>query len=161
MDADGDNRDNLTGGQGSNGDPDWSPRPEPLPTSYVAMGDSVTQIGSTERYPERFFTFLQTAGAADVLHNIGESGQTSGGLNGSQLTNARALINDPDTDTTVLSIDIGGNDISSSARLRPPRRNRIQSDRLPNNAEPVLDELRRHARWRSTNHWPTTPAPSS
>ena len=75
--------------------------------------DSVTQVGSStsQRYPERFFSYLQGAGAADVLHNIGESGQTSGGLNGGQLTGALGYINDEDTDTAVVSIDIGGNDI--------------------------------------------------
>jgi lysophospholipase L1-like esterase len=110
MDADGDNRNNLTDGEGTNSDPDWSPRPKPS-SIYIAMGDSVTQIGDAQRYPERFFSFLDAAGEADVLHNIGENGQTSGGINGTQLTTARELIDDPTTDATVVTIDIGGNDI--------------------------------------------------
>jgi lysophospholipase L1-like esterase len=86
-------------------------QPKPPPKLYVAMGDSVTQWGATDRYPERFFNSLDEAGEADILQNIGESGQTSAGLNGNQLTGARQLIDDPASDATVVSIDIGGNDI--------------------------------------------------
>jgi lysophospholipase L1-like esterase len=84
------------------------------PTRYVALGDSLTQDGSTtgQRYPERFFNFLDAAGAADVLSNIGISGETSASLlNGSQLTAAKQRIDDVNTDTTVVTIDIGGNDL--------------------------------------------------
>jgi lysophospholipase L1-like esterase len=80
------------------------------PTRYISMGDSLTQVGSPLRFPERFFAYLDGARAADELHNIGESGQTSSGINGNQLTRARQLIDDPFTNVTVLTIDIGGND---------------------------------------------------
>jgi lysophospholipase L1-like esterase len=80
---------------------------------YVALGDSVTQFGSATglRYPERFFAFLQQAGAADTLQNIGVSGETSSSILGNQLTRALQLINDTGTNTTVVTLDIGGNDI--------------------------------------------------
>lgn len=80
---------------------------------YVAMGDSLTQITgpSTARYPERFFDTLQEGGAADALSNIGVNGETSGSILGSQRTSALQLINDPGTDTTVVTVDIGGNDV--------------------------------------------------
>jgi lysophospholipase L1-like esterase len=82
---------------------------------YVAMGDSVTQWAVSERYPERFFSTLQQSGDADVLHNIGENGATSSSILGSQLTTARQLINDEGTDTTVVTVDIGGNDLLGSS----------------------------------------------
>ena len=44
--------------------------------------------------------------------NVGVSGETSSSILGSQLSNALAAINDPGTDTTVVTIDIGGNDIN-------------------------------------------------
>ena len=90
------------------------------PGSYIAMGDSMTQIGDSQRYPERFFSFLDGAGEADELHNIGESGQTSGGINGSQLTTAVNLIDDTDTNTRIVTIDIGGNDILNQPSCLPP-----------------------------------------
>jgi Tol biopolymer transport system component/lysophospholipase L1-like esterase len=124
MNEDGSNRTNLTNNSASDESPAWSPRtvPAPAPKVYIALGDSVTQVGSStnQRYPERFFSYLQGAGAADVLHNIGESGQTSGGLNGGQLTSALGYINDEDTDTAVVSIDIGGNDILGEPSCNPP-----------------------------------------
>ena len=83
------------------------------PRLYIALGDSMTQVGSNsdQRYPERFFSFLDSAGGADRLFNIGENGQTSGGLNGQQLTVAKQHIDEPDTNTTAITIDIGGNDL--------------------------------------------------
>ena len=83
---------------------------------YIALGDSLTQIGDSQRYPERFFSYLDGVAAADELHNIGESGQTSGGINGGQLTTARQRIDDTDTDATVVTIDIGGNDLLRCVR---------------------------------------------
>jgi lysophospholipase L1-like esterase len=86
---------------------------------YIALGDSLTQIGDSQRYPERFFSYLDGIAAADELHNIGESGQASGGLNGGQLTTARQLIDDPDTDATVVTIDVGGNDLLGQPVCNP------------------------------------------
>jgi lysophospholipase L1-like esterase len=88
-------------------------------TRYIAMGDSMTQVGDPQRYPDRFFSYLDQAGAADQLNNIGENGQTSGGINGNQLTSARQLIDDATTNTTVVTIDIGGNDILTNSSCLP------------------------------------------
>ena len=89
------------------------------PGSYIAMGDSLTQIGDSQRYPERFFSFLDGADEAEELHNIGENGQTSGGINGNQLALALDLIDDADTNTRVVTIDIGGNDILTQPLCLP------------------------------------------
>jgi lysophospholipase L1-like esterase len=86
---------------------------------YIALGDSLTQVGDPVRYPERFFSYLEGAGQADELHNIGENGQTSTGILGSQLTAANDLIDDSDTDTTVVTLDIGGNDILTNSSCLP------------------------------------------
>jgi len=89
------------------------------PHRYVAMGDSLTQVGDPRRYPERLFSALEDAGLVDELHNIGENGQTSSGINGSQLTTAQALIDDPDSYTTLVTVDIGGNDILTQPLCLP------------------------------------------
>lgn len=80
------------------------------------MGDSVTRCCSLsgQQYPERFFKVLEQRGAADRLENIGVGGETSASIRGAQLARARALIADPRTDTTVLTLDIGGNDLLQS-----------------------------------------------
>jgi lysophospholipase L1-like esterase len=121
MDADGDHRNNLTDGQGSNDDPDWSPRPAPLPKLYVALGDSLAKFTLSQQYPERFFSFLDQAGAADILQNLGLPGETSAGLNqsGHGLPAARQLIDDPNTDATVVTVDIGANDILNAQACDP------------------------------------------
>lgn len=83
---------------------------------YVAMGDSVTRCCSLsgQQYPERFFKVLEQRGAADRLENVGVGGETSSSIRGAQLSQATALIADPRTDTTVLTLDIGGNDLLRS-----------------------------------------------
>ena len=91
---------------------------------YVAMGDSLTNTGGTSgvHYPERFFAFLGSSDtpAADQLYNDGVSGETSDSLMGNQLTVAKQHIDQPDTDTTVLTIDIGGNDLRGDPACLPP-----------------------------------------
>lgn len=119
---------------------------------YVALGDSLTQVGSSRgsdgRYPERFFSFLKDAGAADLLSNVGISGERSSTLlNGAQLTNAKARINDPSTNTTVVTIDIGGNDLRLNSSCSPTSssfsivscQRTIQS--FATNLEAIFDEL--------------------
>jgi lysophospholipase L1-like esterase len=95
------------------------------PRLYVAIGDSVTQIGSPQRYPERFFSYLDAADQADVLSNLGQSGETSEGLNepGHGLEAAQAAIEDPATDTTVATFNIGANDILVSFYCDPTSSN--------------------------------------
>lgn len=84
---------------------------------YVAMGDSVTRCCSLsgQQYPERFFRVLEQRGSADTLENIGVGGETSSSIRGAQLSRAKTLIADPRTDTTVLTVDIGGNDLLQSS----------------------------------------------
>jgi lysophospholipase L1-like esterase len=93
------------------------------PRLYVAIGDSVTQVGDSQRYPERFFNYLDGADQTDVLANLGLNAETSSGLNqpGHGLANARNEIDDPDTDTTVATVDIGGNDLRLNQSCDPQR----------------------------------------
>ena len=119
------------------------------PRLYVAIGDSVTQIGSPQRYPERFFSYLDTSDHADVLANLGESGETSSGLNkpGHGLEAARAAIDDPATDTTVATVNIGANDILVSFYCDPRSSNfdltecQPTLDQIETNFELTLDSL--------------------
>jgi hypothetical protein len=69
---------------------------------YVAIGDSIA--GATDSYVDRF---AARQGIADVHKLI--SGATASQALTSVLTDARRLIDDP-TDTTVLSVQIGGHD---------------------------------------------------
>jgi lysophospholipase L1-like esterase len=89
------------------------------PHRYVALGDSLTQIGDPQRYVERLFSALADDGLVDELHNIGESGQTSSGILGNQLTTAQQLIEDADSYTTLVTVDIGGNDILTNPVCLP------------------------------------------
>jgi lysophospholipase L1-like esterase len=82
---------------------------------YVAMGDSLTQMTANPTYPGRFFTVLDQGGHADVLRNIGVNGETSSSILGNQRTSALQLIDDQTTDTTVVTVDIGGNDVLGSS----------------------------------------------
>ena len=111
------------------------------PKRYIALGDSLTQIGSAtdQRYPERFFDFLEGDGAAEQLRNIGVSGATSGSLindANQQLASAQQLIDEPETDTTVVTIDIGGNDILGTPACDP----QSPSFNLTN-CQPTLDQF--------------------
>src|SRR4051812_32058323 len=80
-------------------------------TRYVALGDSVTQVGSSETYPARFFGVLHDRGLADDLQNVGVGGETSTSIFDAQLSRATAAIEDPATDTTVVTVDIGAADM--------------------------------------------------
>jgi lysophospholipase L1-like esterase len=94
------------------------------PMVYVAMGDSVTQVtqpGAVDRYPEKFFAFLQRQGAADRLLNVGVSGETTSSILGGQLQTALADINDTATNVSVVTLDIGANDLLGSADCFPVR----------------------------------------
>ena len=82
---------------------------------YVAMGDSLTQLGGNPTYPGRFFSVLDQGGHADVLRNIGVNGETSSGILGNQRASALGIIGDASTDTTVVTVDIGGNDVLNSS----------------------------------------------
>ncbi len=82
--------------------------------TYVALGDSLaTGVGASS--PGKGYVGLLndalTATEGVTEHsNFDQPGATSGALRGTQLTGALARINDP-TDTTFVTIDIGGNDL--------------------------------------------------
>ena len=115
------------------------------PGSYIAMGDSLTQIGDAQRYPERFFSFLDGADEAEELHNIGENGQTSGGINGAQLATARRPDRRRRHQHTVVTIDIGGNDVLTQPLCLPS-----SSSFNLTSCQPTLTSSRRTSRPRST-----------
>lgn len=100
----------------------------PEGTIYLALGDSLAQgYGATDMsttaYVPHFYQFLRgdSQGRARELVNLGYGGETSGSfLSGwldpgpqrtPQLQQALAVINDPDTDVSVVTLDIGGNDL--------------------------------------------------
>jgi GDSL-like Lipase/Acylhydrolase family len=86
------------------------------PEVYVALGDSVSVgVGATpgRGFVERYFAHLQDPanGGVDALHNLARSGETSTSMraSGGQLEAAAARIAEP-SDTTVVTLGIGGND---------------------------------------------------
>jgi lysophospholipase L1-like esterase len=88
------------------------------PTLYIALGDSLAwgdgaSVPSHTGYVPRLAGYFQGAshGGADTLINLGVGGTTTGDLRAGQLLQAMALIGDPDTDTRVITISVGGNDL--------------------------------------------------
>lgn len=85
---------------------------------YVSLGDSLAAgVGasvSSKGYVGRLNGAMGSNAGVDAFAGFGQAGATSGSLRGSQLTNALARINDP-TDTTFVTIDIGGNDLLSGS----------------------------------------------
>lgn len=97
----------------------------PTPIVYLALGDSLavgvgaSSVEHTAYVPRLFQYFRGMAhGGVDTLLNLAISGDTSywflsgtpGGA-GPQLAQALAAINDPLTDTRIVTLDIGGNDL--------------------------------------------------
>jgi len=100
-----------------------APAAAATPVVYLALGDSLAVgVGASnthDTYVSRLFDYYRGAshGGVDTLVNLGIGGETSysfisGGPGGAvpQLTQALAAINDPATDTRVVTLDIGGND---------------------------------------------------
>jgi acyl-CoA thioesterase I len=97
----------------------------PTPVVYLALGDSLAEgIGASNiaetAYVPRLFHYLHgtTHGGVDTLVNLGIGGDTSYWFlsgtpwgAGPQLQQALAAINDPTTDTRIVTLDIGGNDV--------------------------------------------------
>jgi acyl-CoA thioesterase I len=87
---------------------------------YLALGDSLAAgVGATDPtrlgYVPRLFDYFRGIAhfGVDTLTDVGVPGETSTSLlNGGQLTNALAAINDPTTDVRVVTLDIGGNDFA-------------------------------------------------
>jgi lysophospholipase L1-like esterase len=96
----------------------------PTPVVYLALGDSLAEgigasnIAETAYVPRLFHYFHGTThGGVDTLVNLGIGGDTSYWFlsgtpwgAGPQLQQALAAINDPTTDTRIVTLDIGGND---------------------------------------------------
>lgn len=87
--------------------------------TYVALGDSLAAgIGASSAHGKGYVALLNgllsAKGGVDALSNFGEPGATSASLRGAQLTSALARINDS-SDTTHVTIDIGGNDLINGA----------------------------------------------
>jgi lysophospholipase L1-like esterase len=87
-------------------------------TLYIALGDSLAwgdgaSVPERNGYVPRFATYLrgEPRGDADTLVNLAVRGATSGDLLATQLPAALALIADPATDTSVVTLSIGGNDL--------------------------------------------------
>jgi lysophospholipase L1-like esterase len=88
-------------------------------TIYLALGDSLAagyghNVIEKHPYVSRFYDFLQAGHHSDVdtLVNLGIGGETSASLiTGGQLNQAVAVILDPATDVSVVTLDIGANDM--------------------------------------------------
>jgi hypothetical protein len=90
----------------------------PPGTLYIALGDSLAwgdgaSVPERNGYVPRFANYLrgEPHGDADTLVNLAVRGATTGDLLASQLPDALALIGDPDTDTSVVTLSVGGNDL--------------------------------------------------
>jgi lysophospholipase L1-like esterase len=90
----------------------------PTPTVYVALGDSLAwgdgaSVPTHTGYVPRLAGYFQGAshGGADELVNLGVGGTTTGQLLSGQMLQALAIIGDPATDTRVVTISVGGNDL--------------------------------------------------
>ena len=87
------------------------------PSYYVALGDSLAaNVGVDEPrdgYVSRLHRYLRDTDGVDYgLRNFGISGETTGTLiRGGQLTEALAFMEDPDTEISYVTIDIGANDL--------------------------------------------------
>lgn len=92
-----------------------SSQPETL---YIAMGDSLAwgdgaSVPEHTGYVPRLAGYFQGAshGGADTLINLGVGGTTTGELIDTQVAEAVELIGDSATDTRVITISVGGNDL--------------------------------------------------
>jgi lysophospholipase L1-like esterase len=90
----------------------------PIPTVFVAMGDSLAwgdgaSVPTHTGYVPRLAGYFQGAshGGADELVNLSVRGASTGSLLVGQLPGAITLIADPSTDTRVVTISVGGNDL--------------------------------------------------
>ena len=90
----------------------------PTPTVYIALGDSLAwgdgaTVPAHTGYVPRLAGYFQGAshGGADELINLGVGGTTTGQLMSGQVLQALAIIGNPATDTRVVTISVGGNDL--------------------------------------------------
>lgn len=95
------------------------PSDDEEPGLHLALGDSLavgTGASNEERlgYVPRVFRIahLVTRGEVSTLANLAAGGETSGTfINDGQMAAALSAIADPDTDTQLVTIDIGGDDV--------------------------------------------------
>ena len=87
-------------------------------TLYLALGDSLAwgdgaSVPERNGYVPRLSGYFSGAknGGTDRLINLAVRGATTSDLRASQLVDAVVLIGDPATDTRVITISIGGNDL--------------------------------------------------
>lgn len=96
-------------------------------TVYLAMGDSLAwgdgaSVPAHTSYVPRLAGYFQGAAhaGADELVNVGVRGETTASfISAGQLTEALAVINDPETDVRVLTLSIGGNDMQDLLKGPP------------------------------------------
>lgn len=81
--------------------------------TYVALGDSLgVGVGASDPGRLGYVARLSEAVGAGALVNLSVSGETSGSLlGGAQLSAARQAILDADPQATLVTLDIGGNDL--------------------------------------------------
>ena len=99
--------------------PNGAAAASPATRVYIALGDSLAYgIGASDRtrtaYVPLLFQYFQQPRAENVrvLRNLSRPGETSDSfIAGGQLALAIAAIADPTTDTRVVTLDIGGNDL--------------------------------------------------
>ena len=91
---------------------------EPQETLYIAMGDSLAwgdgaSVPERNGYVPRLAGYFSGAknGGADRLINVAVRGATTADLRATQLEDAVSLIGNPATDTRVITLSIGGNDL--------------------------------------------------
>jgi lysophospholipase L1-like esterase len=91
-----------------------TPTPGPAAGEYVSLGDSLAAgVGASSPatgYVSLLYTHYQATLGVTSIDRLGVSGETSASLLASQLGSAVAEIDGP-SDTRVVTIDIGGNDL--------------------------------------------------
>ena len=101
----------------------------PATRAYIALGDSLAAgFGASDpshtAYVPLLFTYFSQPQTENVrqLRNLSRPGETSDSfIAGGQLALAVAAIEDPTTDTRVVTLDIGGNDMLYLTRIEPCR----------------------------------------
>jgi lysophospholipase L1-like esterase len=94
--------------------------PAPENGAYVALGDSLSAgVGASSwatSYVAQLMAHYRSALGVSVLYRRGLPGESSSSMRGWQLQTALADIDGP-TDTRIVTIDIGGNDIRLGCRF--------------------------------------------
>jgi lysophospholipase L1-like esterase len=94
------------------------------PTVYVALGDSLAwgdgaTIPTRTAYVPRLAGYFQGHAGTTELVNLAVRGENTGSFIAGQLGQAIASVNDPSTDTAVVTLSIGGNDLGDLLSVPP------------------------------------------